>query len=125
MKAHVPSRTNTTNNGVLLIPSCILVRMNCTTTRMNRKLSKMRLGTLEIKCDIRSIDIFHGLWPYQRLGNSDGMLSMRHALASSVDGSELGVISMDGTATAMIANCAAISATNSVMMKARRVLFRP
>ena len=46
--AHVPSRTNTTNNGVPLIPLSILIRMNRTATRMNSKLSKMRAGTLGI-----------------------------------------------------------------------------
>ena len=41
------------------------IRMNCTATRVNRRLSKMKLGILET---IRSIDIFHRIWPYQRLG---------------------------------------------------------
>ena len=49
----------------------------------------------------------------------------RHAFASSDDGLILGMISMDGTVTAMIATCAAISATNSVIMKARMALLRP
>ena len=31
------------------MPSCILVRMNRKAIRMNRKLSKIRPGTLEIK----------------------------------------------------------------------------
>ena len=49
MKAHVLSWTNTTNNGVLPMPPCLLVWMNGMVTRMNRKLSKMRPGTLDIK----------------------------------------------------------------------------
>ena len=54
-KAHVPSRTNTTNNGpgVLLMPPRLLVQMNRPVTRKNRKLSKTRPGTLEIKCDVK------------------------------------------------------------------------
>ena len=50
---------------------------------------------------------------------------MMHALASSGDSGVLGIISMDGTVTTMIASCAAISATNSVTMKASRLLLRP
>ena len=45
--------------------------------------------------------------------------------ASSADGSGLGMVSMDGTAMAMIEICAAISAMNSVTMTASRVLLRP
>ena len=60
------------------------------------------------------------------LGNSDGTFRARHALASSVDGSGVGMISMDGTETAMIKICVAISATySSVTMNASRDFLRP
>ena len=48
-----------------------------------------------------------------------------HEFASSDEGSGLGVISMDGTVTAMIATCATSSATNSVTRKTSRDLLRP
>ena len=49
----------------------------------------------------------------------------RHALASSVDGSRVGMVSKDGTVTTMIKTCDATSATYSVTMKVSRVLLRP
>ena len=50
---------------------------------------------------------------------------MMHVCESAVDSSGPGTVSMDGTAMAMIANCAAISATNSVTRTASRILLRP
>ena len=41
------------------MPTFIPVRKNRTATRMNKKLSKMRPGTLEIKSNVRSIDILY------------------------------------------------------------------
>ena len=58
------------------------------------------------------------------MGNSDGMFMDKHALASSVDGIGVGMISKDGTVTAMIKTWAATSATYSVTMKVSRVLLR-
>ena len=52
------------------------------------------------------------------------MFTMRHACASTVDGSGPRMGCMDGTVMTMIAICAAISATNSVTMKASRGLLR-
>ena len=110
MKAHVPSQTNTVNNGVLPMPPSILVWMNHMTLviRMNRKLSKMRLGTLGIKCT-KSIGTFHRIWPYQRLGNSNGMLRLMHMCAPATDTIGPGTVSMNGTVMAMIEICTAIS----------------
>ena len=42
------------------MPPSTLIRMNRTATRMNRKVSKMRLGTLEIKCNIIDRQISQG-----------------------------------------------------------------
>ena len=50
------------------MPSRILVRTNCTATRMNRKLSKMRPGTLEIKSNVRLIDIFYRVLTLPKVG---------------------------------------------------------
>ena len=63
--------------------------------------------------------------PYQKLGNSEGMCPTKQAFVSGRDGSVIGMISMDGIVTAMIATCAAISAANSETMKASRVFLRP
>ena len=122
MKAHVPSQTNTVNNGVLPMPPSILVWMNHMTLviRMNRKLSKMRLGTLQIKCT-KLIGTFHWIWPYQRLGNSNGMLRLTSMCMSAIDTNGPRMASMNGTVMVMIEICTAISATNSVTMTVRRI----
>ena len=111
---------------MLLMPPSILVQMNHTASvnRMNRKLSKMRLGTLEIKCT-KLISTFHRIWLYQRLGNSNEMLMLTHVCMSAIDTNGPRGVSMNNTVMAMIEICTAISATNSVTMMARRILHCP
>ena len=53
------------------------------------------------------------------------MLWTMHTFASSDVGSVIGTLSVDGTVTAIIVTCAAISAAKSVTRKESRALLRP